>query len=229
MKEFEPESLFDRTQTDHWRIFYGCTHAWEALKVLKDYLREIVRPELKNKCIGAAFIGSEVFIDEGSVVEDGACILGPAYIGKNVKIRHGAYIRENVIVGNGCVVGNCSELKNCILFNDVQVPHFNYVGDSILGYKAHIGAGVILSNLRSFEGTVKVKFEGGEIDTGLTKFGALIGDGAEIGCNAVLNPGSVIGRGAVVYPCVSWRGFLPPGKVAKLRQKITIEDVHGMA
>lgn len=225
MKEFEPGNLFEPTQTDHWRVFDGCRFAWDALKVLKDYVREIVRPELRNRCLGSAFIGKDVFIDEGSVVEDGAFILGPAYIGKNVRIRHGAYIRENVIIGNGCVIGNACELKNCLLFNEVEVPHFNYVGDSILGYRAHLGAGVILSNLRSFEGTVKVKYEGGEIDTGLRKFGALVGDGAEIGCNAVLNPGSIIGRGAVVYPCVSWRGFLPQGKVAKIRQQILIDEI----
>lgn len=226
MREFEPDSLFDRAQTDHWKVFDGCNHAWEVLPILKDYIRGIIRPELRNKCLGAAFIGKDVFIDEGSVVEDGAFILGPAYIGKRVIIRHGAYIRENVIVGDGCVIGNSCELKNCLLFNDVQVPHFNYVGDSVLGYRVHLGAGVILSNLRSLEGTVKVKFEGGEIDTGLRKFGALIGDGAEIGCNAVLNPGSVLGKGTIVYPCVSWRGYLPPGKIAKLKQQLSVEGIR---
>jgi hypothetical protein len=129
-----------------------------------------------------------VFIGEGTVVEDGAMIKGPAIIGKNCQIRHNAYIREHVIVGDGCVVGNSCELKNVLLFNGCQVPHFNYLGDSILGYKAHVGAGVIASNLKSLPGNVTVEMDGKPFDTGLRKFGALVGDGAEVGCNSVLEP-----------------------------------------
>jgi len=162
-----------------------------------------------------AFVGKSVFIGEGTVVEDGAMIKGPAIIGRNCQIRHNAYIRDNVLVGDGCVVGNSTEVKNSILFNGAVAPHFNYVGDSILGHKAHLGAGVVLSNFKSLPGNVTVEIDGKPLDTGLRKFGALLGDGAEIGCNSVLNPGSIIGRGAVVYPCTNWRGVLAANMIAK--------------
>jgi NDP-sugar pyrophosphorylase family protein len=142
-------------------------------------------------------------------------IKGPAIIGRNCEIRHNAYIRGQVLIGDGCVVGNSTEVKNAILFNRAVAPHFNYVGDSILGCKAHVGAGVVLSNVKSLPGNVTVEVEGRPLDTGLRKFGALLGDGAEIGCNSVLNPGSIIGRGAVVYPCTNWRGILPANMIVK--------------
>ena len=139
---FKPADLFDLSQTDHAALFDGCTYAWEALKKIKAYVEANTKAELRNKCEGRAFIGDLVFIGEGTVVEDGAMIKGPAIIGRNCQMRHNAYIREHVIVGDGCVVGNSSELKNVLLFNGCQVPHFNYLGDTILGYKAHVGAGV---------------------------------------------------------------------------------------
>jgi NDP-sugar pyrophosphorylase family protein len=219
---FKPADLFDLSQTDHAALFDGCTYAWEALKKIKAYVEANTKPELKNKCEGRAFIGELVFIGEGTVVEDGAMIKGPAIIGKNCQIRHNAYIREHVIVGDGCVVGNSCELKNVLLFNGCQVPHFNYLGDSILGYKAHVGAGVIASNLKSLPGNVTVEMDGLPFDTGLRKFGALIGDHAEIGCNSVLNPGSIIGRRAVMYPGVNWRGILPANNIAKNRQPVEV-------
>jgi NDP-sugar pyrophosphorylase family protein len=163
-----------------------------------------------------------VFIDEGTVVEDGVMIKGPAIIGKNCRIRHNAYFRENVIVGDNCVVGNSSELKNTLLFNGAQAPHFNYVGDSILGHKAHLGAGVKVSNFKMFPGTIEVELDGVPFDTGLRKFGALLGDGVEIGCNAVLNPGSILGRGSVIYPNVFWRGILPANMIAKNKTEIEV-------
>ncbi len=212
---FKPGDLFDLTHTEHAAIFDGCALAWDALKKLQDYLAATVKPALRNRCEGVAWIGDRVFIGEGTVVEDGAMIKGPAIIGRNCEIRHNAYLRENVIVGDGCVVGNSCELKNALLFNGCQVPHFNYVGDSILGHQAHLGAGVVLSNVKSLPGNVTVEMDGKPFDTGLRKFGALLGDGAEIGCNAVLNPGSIIGRGAVVYPCTNWRGVLPANRIAK--------------
>lgn len=217
---FKPADLFDLTQTQHAALFEGCEFAWDALKRLKDYLDANLRPALHNHCEGVAFIGKDVFIGEGTVVEDGAMIKGPAIIGRNCQIRHNAYIREQVIVGDDCVVGNSCELKSAVLFNGCQVPHFNYVGDSILGHKAHLGAGVVLSNVKSLKGNVTVLHEGKKLDTGLRKFGALLGDGAEIGCNAVLNPGSIIGRNAVVYPLTNWRGVLAAGHIAKNRSAI---------
>ena len=219
---FKPTALFDLSQTEHAVLFEGCVNAWDALKRIKAHVETHAKPSLHNNCEGVAFIGAQVCIGEGTVVEDGAMIKGPAIIGRNCQIRHNAYIREHVIVGDHCVVGNSCELKNAVLFNHCQVPHFNYVGDSILGYKAHLGAGVILSNYKSFGGNVTVEMNGQPFDTGLRKFGALLGDGAEVGCNAVLNPGSIIGRGAIIYPGVNWRGFLPANMIAKNQAAVEV-------
>ena len=219
---FKPADLFDLSQTEHAALFNGCENAWDALKKIQAYLAANLRPALHNRCEGVAFVGENVFIGEGTVVEDGAMIKGPAIIGRNCQIRHNAYLREHVIVGDNCVVGNSCELVRSLLFNHCQVPHFNYVGDSILGHKAHLGAGVILSNFKSFPGNVTVELDGKPFDTGLRKFGAMIGDGAEVGCNTVLNPGSIIGRGAVTYPGVNWRGILPANMIAKNKAQIEV-------
>jgi NDP-sugar pyrophosphorylase family protein len=219
---FKPADLFDLAQTEHVAIFDGCEFAWEALKKIENYIAANVKPELLNKCEGVAFIGDKVFIGEGTVVEDGVMIKGPAIIGRNCHIRHNAYLRENVILGDGCVVGNSSEIKNSLLFNKAGAPHFNYIGDSILGHKTHLGAGVKISNIKLFAGNIAVEADGKKVDTGLRKFGALLGDGAEIGCNAVLNPGSIVGRGAVIYPNVFWRGVLPAGKIAKNKAEVEV-------
>jgi NDP-sugar pyrophosphorylase family protein len=206
---FKPAELFDLSQTEHAALFKDCEFAWEALQKIGDYIAANIKPALRNRCEGVAYIGDKVFIGDGTVVEDGAMIKGPAIIGKNCEIRHNAYIRENVIIGDGCGIGNSTELKNAFLFNKAVTPHFNYVGDSILGHKAHLGAGVILSNFKSLPGNITVEMDGKPFDTGLRKLGALLGDGAEIGCNCVLNPGSIVGRGSVIYPGVNWRGILP--------------------
>ena len=219
---FKPADLFDLSQTEHAALFDGVEFAWESLKKIKAYVEANARPSLHNKVEGVAFIGGQVFIGEGTVVEDGAMIKGPAIIGKNCQIRHNAYIRDHVIIGDGCVVGNSCELKNALLFNGCQVPHFNYVGDSILGHKAHLGAGAVLSNFKAFKGNVLMDVDGQRFDTGLRKFGALLGDDCDIGCNTVLNPGSIIGRGAVVYPGVNWRGILPANMIAKNKAAIEV-------
>src|SRR6266487_5104205 len=207
---FRPTDLFDLHQTDHAPLFEGCEYAWDALKKLAAYLKANLRPALHNRCEGEVYIGKDVFIGEGTVVEDGAMIKGPAIIGKHCEIRHNAYIREQVIIGDNCVIGNSCELKNSILFNHAVAPHFNYIGDSILGHKAHLGAGVKISNFKLVRGNITVEIDGKPFDTGLRKFGALLGDEADIGCNAVLNPGSIIGRGSVIYPNTNWRGILAP-------------------
>src|ERR1039458_3828244 len=219
---FRSVDLFDLSQTAHAAIFDGCEYAWDALKKIEAYLDANLHPELHNHCEGVAFIGERVFIGEGTVVEDGVMIKGPAIIGQGCQIRHNAYIRENVIIGNGCVVGNSSELKNSLLFNGANAAHFNYIGDSILGHKAHLGAGVKISNYKLFPGNIEVEVDGVPFDTGLRKFGALMGDGAEAGCNAVLNPGSILGRGAVVYPNVFWRGILPANMIAKNKAGVDV-------
>ena len=219
---FKPADLFDLSQTEHAALFDDCEYAWEALQKIKDYLKTNIRPALKNRCEGMAYIGEQVFIGAGTVVEDGAMIKGPAIIGRNCQIRHNAYLREDVIVGDNCVVGNSCELKNVFLFNHCQVPHFNYVGDSILGHKTHLGAGVKVSNIKLDRANVTVEMDGKPFDTGLRKFGALLGDGSEIGCNAVLNPGSILGRGAIIYPNVNWRGILPANMIAKNKAQIEV-------
>ena len=212
---FKVADLFDLSQTSHEALFVGDGPAWEALPRIKDYLAETLQPANLATVSQQAIVGENVSIGEGTIVAAGACIEGPAIIGRHCQIRHNAYIRAQVIVGDNCVVGNACELKNALLFNDCQVPHFNYVGDSILGHHAHLGAGVVLSNFKSLPGNVTVQHGDDKIDTGLRKFGALIGDHTEIGCNSVLNPGSIIGRGSVIYPNINWRGVLAAGHIVK--------------
>jgi len=214
---FNASELFDLSQTEHAEIFSGCRFAWEALPKIAAFVEARVRPALLNRCEGRAYIGEKVFIGAGTVVEDGAMIKGPAIIGKNCRIRHNAYLRENVLIGDDCVVGNSTEVKNSLFFNHAQAPHFNYVGDSILGHKAHLGAGVILSNFKLMDENITVEMDGAPFDTGLRKFGALLGDGCEIGCNSVLSPGSIIGRASVIYPSLAWRGVLPDAMIVKNR------------
>lgn len=221
---FKPADLFDLKQTEHASLFDGCENAWEALKRIQDYVRKNVRSSLNNRCEGRAFIAQAVFIGEGTVVEDGAMIKGPAIIGRDCEIRHNAYIREDVIIGNGCVVGNSCEFKNAVLFNEAKVPHFSYVGDSILGYRSHLGAGVKISNFKLTTGNVMIEVGGRRIDTGLRKFGALLGDQTDVGCNTVLNPGSILGRSSVIYPNTNWRGFLPANKIVKNKGNLQVVE-----
>src|SRR5579859_923207 len=171
---FKPADLFDLTQTEHAAIFDGVNYAWEALKKIEQHIAATFKPGLHNSCEGVAFIGDRVVSGEGTVVEDGVMIKGPAIIGKNCQIRHNAYIRENVIIGDNCVVGNSTEIKNSLLFNNAAAPHFNYAGDSILGHKAHLGAGVKISNFKLLPGNITVEMDGEEFDTGMRKFGALL-------------------------------------------------------
>ena len=219
---FKPDELFDLAQTDHAALFAGCEYAWDALKQLAGYLELTLRPGLRNHCEGVAYIGERVFIGEGTLVEDGVMIKGPAIIGRHCQIRHNAYIREHVIVGDRCVVGNSCEIKNSVLFNRAMAPHFNYVGDSILGYRAHLGAGATISNVKLMAGNVHLRVDGQTLDTGLRKFGALVGDETDIGCNVVLNPGTIIGRRSVVYPGTNWRGILPDDRIAKNQGRLEI-------
>jgi NDP-sugar pyrophosphorylase family protein len=214
---FEASELFDLSQTQHAAIFEGCRFAWDALPKIAPFLAQHLPPGQHHRSEGSVLVGDRVFIGPGTLLEDGVMIKGPAFIGRNCQIRHNAYIRENVIIGDDCVVGNSTEIKNSLLFNHAQAPHFNYVGDSILGCRAHLGAGVKISNFSLFHSTITVEIDGQPFDTGLRKFGALLGDACEIGCNAVLSPGSIIGRESVVYPNVSWRGVFPARMIVKNR------------
>ena len=206
------QSLFDLKETIAAGAFEHCTYPWEVLGSIK---AEILK-------IGATLslqeydkIGEDIWIAKTARIAPTAYIGGPAIIGKDAEIRHCAFIRGSAIVGEGAVVGNSTELKNVILFNKVQVPHYNYVGDSILGYKAHMGAGSITSNVKSDKSLVVVRDGDLKLETGLKKFGAILGDYVEVGCNSVLNPGTVIGRNANIYPLSMVRGYVAETSIYK--------------
>ncbi|MGH8100968.1 MAG: UDP-N-acetylglucosamine diphosphorylase [Chthoniobacterales bacterium] len=219
---FTPAEYLDLAHTAHPKLFEDQNYVWEALKQIASYLQFRLKPAVLGELLGKPFVSNNVFIGPGTIVEPGAVLKGPAWIGEKCYIRSGCYVRENVIVGNGVVLGNSCEFKNCILFDEVQAPHFNYVGDSILGYRAHLGAGVILSNVKLDHREIVVAAPDGNVATGLKKFGAIIGDRTEIGCNTVINPGALVGRDCIIYPCVNFRGVLAAGSIVKLQQQIQI-------
>ena len=226
---FEPEAFLDLSHTDHRALFEGVEQVWQALPKIAPYLKSNLAPANHGTLVGTPFIGADVYIGKGTTIEHGAMIKGPAWIGENCEIRSGCYIRENVIIGNGVVAGNSCEFKNCLIFDGAQIPHYNYVGDSILGYKAHLGAGVILSNVKLDRKEVTIVTPDGKtLTTGLRKFGGIVGDDAEIGCNSVLSPGSIIGRKAIVYPGSQWRGVLPEAHIAKIRQQFDLVPRRGL-
>lgn len=215
---FSATDYLDFSHTAHSALFGGEGPIWSVLSQIDAYLQSNLKPEIRGTVHPKAHVGDQVFIDEGTVVESGAHIKGPAWIGKNCQVRAGSYVRENVIVGDNCVLGNSCEFKNCILFDNCEVPHFNYVGDAVLGYKAHLGAGVILSNVRLDRREVTVKDSSQLISTGLMKFSAIIGDHAEVGCNSVISPGTIVGRHSIVYPLANFSGVLPANTILKVRQ-----------
>ena len=225
---FPAADFLDLSRTAHTSLFQDSTPVWEALKKLGDYLQQHLEPKMHGTILGHPFIGDRVAIGSGTSVENGATIIGPAWIGDNCKIRSGCYIRENVIVGNGVVLGNSCEFKNCIIFDEAEIPHFSYVGDSILGYKAHLAAGVILSNVRLDREEVSVRHGQDKIPTGLRKFGAIVGDRAEIGCNSVISPGSIIGRRSLIYPLTHFVGVLAEETILQNHQNLRTvpRDLH---
>jgi NDP-sugar pyrophosphorylase family protein len=193
---------------------------WHALPRLHDFLLSLSPGKNNATLIGQAHIDANVSIGRGTVVHPRAVILGPAVIGENCEVRANCYVRGDLITGDHCVLGHASEFKNSILFNRAQAPHFAYVGDSILGQRAHLGAGVICSNNKLIgDPSIIIKHDGKSIDTGLRKLGAIVGDEAEIGCNSVLSPGSIIGRKSVLYPNLLWRGVCPSETIIKLLQE----------
>ena len=217
LKDTEVSALYTLEETIAKDIFEGVTYPWEILKKISDFivaLGNTLPEEIVEKK------GDNVWIARNAKVYPSACINGPAIIDEEAEIRHCAFIRGNAIVGKGAVVGNSTELKNVILFNKVQVPHYNYVGDSILGYKAHMGAGSITSNVKSDKTLVVVKAGDERFETGLKKFGAMLGDNVEVGCNSVLNPGTVIGRETNVYPTSMVRGFIPANSIYKKQGEV---------
>ena len=209
--------LYDLSHTLAEPLLAATEYPWEALPKIKEFVRELGKSLPLTDYDHPA---EDVWISKEATVAKTATILGPTVIGKGTEVRPGAFIRGSVLVGEGCVVGNSCELKNAILFDKVQVPHFNYIGDSILGYRAHTGAGAITSNVKSDKTLVTVKTPEGRIETGLKKFGACVGDFVEVGCNCVLNPGTVIGRNTNVYPLTSVRGTVPSNSIVKATDKI---------
>ena len=209
--------LFDLNETIAADIFDGCTFPWEVLSKIGDFIVKLgnILPESEYEKRG-----EDVWIAKSAKVAPTACINGPAIIGKEAEVRHCAFIRGNAIVGEGAVVGNSTELKNVVLFNKVQVPHYNYVGDSVLGYKSHMGAGSITSNVKSDKKLVVVKTSEGNIETGMKKFGAMLGDEVEVGCGSVLNPGTVVGSHSNIYPLSSVRGFVPANSIYKNKSEV---------
>lgn len=217
MEECKVCNLYNLEETMAKDLLQSVNYPWEALEKINDYILEIgksLNPEKYDK------VGEDVWIAKTAKIMPTAYIKGPAIIGENAEVRHCAFIRGKAIVGEGAVVGNSTELKNVILFNKVQVPHYNYVGDSILGYKAHMGAGSITSNVKADKKLVVVKNGKEEIQTGIKKFGAMLGDEVEVGCNSVLNPGTVVGKNSNIYPLSCVRGVIPEKTIYKNKNEV---------
>lgn len=217
METCKIKNLYNLNETAAKELFEGAEYPWEVLPKIGDFIRklgETLREEEYEKR------GEDVWVAKSAKVAPTAYIHGPAIIGKEAEVRHCAFIRGNALVGEGAVVGNSTELKNVILFNKVQVPHYNYVGDSILGYKAHMGAGSITSNVKSDKKLVVVKDGKERMETGLKKFGAMIGDEVEVGCGSVLNPGTVVGPRSNIYPLSSVREVIPANSIYKKRGEV---------
>lgn len=217
MEECKVYNLYNLEETIAKELLEKVTYPWEALAQIEDYIIKLgntLDPEKYEKK------GENIWIAKNAKVMPTAYIQGPAIIGENAEIRHCAFIRGKAIIGNGAVVGNSTELKNVILFNKVQVPHYNYVGDSILGYKAHMGAGSITSNVKSDKKLIIIKNGENKIETGIKKIGAMLGDEVEVGCGSVLNPGTIVGKNTNIYPLSSVRGVIPPKSIYKNKNEI---------
>lgn len=217
MEQAKIKNLYDLNETIAKELLEGLTYPWEALPKIGAFIVELgekLDPSKYEKR------GENIWVARSATVAPTAFLNGPLIIDEEAEIRHCAFIRGNAIVGKGSVVGNSTELKNVVIFNSVQVPHYNYVGDSILGYKSHMGAGSITSNVKSDKTLVVVKEKKEQIETGLKKFGAMLGDHVEVGCNSVLNPGTVIGRNTNVYPLSMVRGVVPANSIYKNKNEI---------
>ncbi|MBQ5734281.1 MAG: UDP-N-acetylglucosamine pyrophosphorylase [Lachnospiraceae bacterium] len=221
MEELKIKNLYNLDETIAKDIFAGKEYPWEVLPYIGEYIKELgstLSTDEYDK------VGEDIWIAKSAKVAKTAYINGPCIIGKNTEVRHCAFIRGNALVGEGCVVGNSTELKNVIIFNCVQVPHYNYVGDSVLGYKSHMGAGSITSNVKQDKTLVTVNVNGTKVDTGLKKFGAMLGDNVEVGCNSVLNPGTVVGRHSNIYPLSMVRGYIAADSIYKKSGEIVAKN-----
>ncbi len=220
-EEIRTEELFDLSHTAAGEYLRQFSRPWEALPGIGDFILELGKrlPEEEYECLG-----DHVWVHKSARVFPSAYLGKNIIIGKEAEVRHGAFLRSNALVGEGAVVGNSTELKNVILFDKVQVPHYNYVGDSILGYKAHMGAGSITSNVKSDKLPVRVHAEDGDLETGLKKFGAMVGDCVEVGCGSILNPGSVIGKNTNIYPLSSVRGCVDKNSIYKHQGEVARKE-----
>ena len=212
--------LFSLENTLAAELLEKYEYPWLALGEIKNFILEL-GPTLDKNVYEQ--IDENVWAAKSAKIFASAFIGGPCIIGENTEVRHCAFIRSSALIGNNCVVGNSTEIKNSILFNNVQVPHYNYVGDSILGYKSHLGAGAITSNVKSDKTPVAVGAGGGRIETGLKKFGAMVGDCTEVGCNSVLCPGTVLGKNCTVYPLSRVRGYVPENRIYKSEGNIVVK------
>lgn len=214
------KNLFDLSHTAAAPLLESTIYPWEALPKIKDFIlalgASLPEEEYEKR-------GEDIWIAKSAKVFDSAYLHGPLIIGPDTEVRHCAFLRGSALVGAGCVVGNSTELKNVIIFDNVQVPHYNYVGDSILGYRSHMGAGSITSNVKSDKTLVTVGADREKLQTGLKKFGAMLGDFVEVGCNSVLNPGTVVGRNTNIYPLSMVRGFVPAGSIYKRLGEIAVK------
>jgi NDP-sugar pyrophosphorylase family protein len=213
-----PADFFDLSAYQHQSLFFDSrvVYVWDALKLLQEYLDQVIVPEIHGRVMeGAYLLDSKIYIGPGAEVEPGAVIKGPAYIGANAQVRQGAYFRGNVLVGDKCVVGHATEIKNSILLDGAHAAHFAYVGDSILGNQVNLGAGTKLANVKLDHANVNVKVAEQTYDTGLRKLGAVLGDRVQIGCNAVLNPGTIMGPGCIAYALTLLRGYYPANTLIK--------------
>ncbi len=217
MLSFAPDAFLDLSKTIAADLFCGVSNVWEVLPRLGEYIRTLgaALPAEEYECRG-----ENIWVARDAIVAGSAYIVGPCIIDHEAEVRHCAFIRGNALIGKGCVVGNSTELKNALLFDRVQTPHYNYVGDSVLGYRAHMGAGSITSNVKSDKTLVTVCCEGERVETGLKKMGAILGDFVEVGCGSVLNPGTIIGRNSNIYPLSAVRGVVPAGSIYKNQGEI---------
>ena len=234
-----PHDFFELSDEITTQLFNGCDYVWQAVPAIKTQLDIFIQSKrtiLGEVMPGAYLSDRSVYIGEGARIEPGAYILGPAYIGDGAVVRHGAFIRENVIMLPGSVLGHASEAKNSLFLHQAHAPHFNYIGDSILGRRTNLGAGTKLSNLTllsekdlvtGIRPTIKLTIEGQTFDTGLAKLGAILGDDVQTGCNAVLNPGCLVAPNTLIYANLSLRkGYYPPDSIIKLRQKTEAVSRH---
>ena len=223
MKDFTISNMLDLNETIAAELFEGKTYPWEVLPEIGDFIIKLGKTldpsEYEEK-------GENVWIARSATVAPTASITGPAIIGRDAEVRHCAFIRGKAIVGEGAVVGNSTELKNAVLFNKVQVPHYNYVGDSILGYKSHMGAGSITSNVKSDKKLVEIHLDDTKIETHMKKIGAILGDYVEVGCGSILNPGTIVGRRSNIYPLSSVRGYVADHSIYKNKNEVVKKEEY---